>query len=99
LHQNNQDQQLLALRDCFAQLQQAITRSDLETVERATGELHALMEGATMLDADAIRAQRGLVEEVSSLSADVEALLASRLNAFDLAMSAWHQAEGVTHEP
>jgi hypothetical protein len=99
LNLNNQDQQLLALRDCFAQLGQAIVGSDLEQVERATAELYALMESATMLDADAIRAQRPLVEEVSNLAQDVETLLGSRLNAFDLAIDAWHKAEGVTHEP
>jgi hypothetical protein len=99
LHQIHQDQQLLALRDCFTQLQKAVTRSDLEMVERATSELYALLEGATQLDADAIRAQHALVEEVSALSAEVEALLASRLHAYDLAMSAWHKAEGVSHEP
>ncbi len=99
MHPNNQDQQLLALRDCFAQLRKAIVGSDLETVERTTAELYALMDSATTLDADAIRAQRSLVEEVSSLSAEVETLLASRLNAYDLAMSAWHKAEGVHHEP
>ncbi len=99
MHQNHQDQQLLALRDCFTQLQRAVTRSDLEVVERITSELYALIEGATQLDEDAIRAQRSLVEEVSALSAEVEALLGSRLHAYDLAMSAWHKAEGVSHEP
>lgn len=99
MHLNNQDQQLLALRDCFAQLQKAITGSDLDQVESATAQLYALMQGATKLDGDAIRNQRELVEEVSAISAEVESLLASRLHAFDLAISAWHKAEGVHHEP
>ena len=99
MHTNNQDQQLLALRDCFAQLLQAITGSDLNRVESATAELYALMEGATKLDGEAIRHQRDLVEEVSAISAEVESLLASRLNAFDLAINAWHQAECIHHEP
>lgn len=91
---SDQDQQLLALRDCFAQLGRAIAISDLSAIEQATQELRALMDQSTHLDAQMLRTQRPLLEQLDLVSSDVEALLASRIRAYDQAISAFQATQG-----
>ncbi len=89
--QNSSD--LLALREVFAQLGRAIAVSDLSGVEASTEALRRFL--ATEGPAKRSSVDRDLVEQLDLASADVAALLASRLRAYDSAISAWREAEEV----
>lgn len=82
---------LLALREVFAQLGEAIAVSDLATIEASTEALRGFV---TQSDAHFLPEHRGLIEDIDLISEDVAHSLASRLRAYDLAITAWREAEG-----
>lgn len=82
---------VLALRKVFAQLGQAIAVSDLPTVEASTAALRQFIAKAGTTLPDGL--DRSLIEDLDLASANVAALLASRLRAYDSAISAWREAE------
>lgn len=88
-----QDSDLLALRDAVAQLGRAIAVSDLASVERATVAIQGLMDRNITTDPAIAASQKALLEEVFASSEALEALLASRLRAFDIAIAAWREPD------
>lgn len=82
---------LLALREVFSQLGRALAVSDLSGVEASTEALRRFLakEGPAQRE----NVDQALVKELDLASADVAALLASRLRAYDSAIAAWREAE------
>ncbi len=82
---------LLALREVFAQLGQAIAVSDLPALEASTEALRDyLARGASGFP----EKDRALVAELDRMSEELAHALASRLRAYDLAITAWRETEG-----
>ena len=83
--------EFLALREVFAQLGRAIAVSDLPAVEASTEALRRFIAETGETFPEGL--DRSLVEDLDMASADVAALLASRLRAYDSAIAAWREAE------
>lgn len=91
--QTSLEADLLSLRDAVTQLGRAIAVSDLAQVEASTSEIKALLEKAQAAGGAALQDHVALIKELESSSQDIEAVLASRLRAFDIAIAAWRAPE------
>jgi hypothetical protein len=84
---------LTQLRSQFLALRSALAVNDVTAIDAATAALrHALgsLPSHSSLPADA----QSLVRDIAALSGEVEATLASRLQAFDLVIEALRAEEG-----
>jgi hypothetical protein len=84
---------LVVLREAFRRLEAAVSNSDLASVEAATSELRDLMINFGVPAPIVQERDLPLVRELDAASDDLSALLASRLRAFQLAISAWQVPE------
>lgn len=88
-----QDSDLLALRDAVTQLGRAIAVGDLALVEASTAQIKLLIDQANA-DAPLTRdSQLALIQALDASSQEIEAVLASRLRAFDIAIAAWRDPD------
>lgn len=88
-----QEDYLVALRDAFRKLEEAVSVSNLALVESATVHLRELMGrvgagGSAVLERDV-----ALLRQVDESGEELSALLASRLRAFKLALAAWQSPD------
>jgi len=83
------DSDLLALRDAFRKLEEAVMASNIASVEAATFHLRSLMERFGSVAPVVLERDIALVRQVDASSEHASALLASRLRAFDIAIAAW----------
>jgi len=88
-----QEDYLVALRDAFRKLEDAISVSNLASVESATNHLRELMARVGLGDPTVLERDVALVRAVDASSEDLAALLASRLRAFKLALAAWQSPD------
>lgn len=88
-----QDSDLLALRDAVTQLGRAIAVGDLAAVESCTAQIKLLIEQANTLSPLTREGQLALIQALDASSQDIEAVLASRLRAFDIAIAAWRDPD------
>ena len=84
---------LAALREAFRRLETSVSNSDLASVEAATSDLRDLMANFGVTAPVVQERDLQLVRELDAASGDLSALLASRLRAFQLAISAWQAPE------
>jgi hypothetical protein len=87
------EEDLVALRDAVCRLESAVSVSDLSSVEAATSELRDLMSSFGVPAPVVQERDLHLVRQLDDASDDLAALLASRLRAFQLAISAWQGPE------
>ena len=87
------EEDLLALRDAFRRLEEAVSVSDLPSVEVATVQLRDLMSSLGVAEPVVQERDLALVRQLDAASEDLSALLASRLRAFQLAITAWQGPE------
>jgi len=87
------EQDLLALRETFRRLEEAVSISDLPAVEAATVQLRDLMSSLGVAEPAVQDRDIELVRQLDAASGDLSALLASRLRAFQLAIAAWQGPE------
>ena len=88
-----QDSDLLALRDAVTQLGRAIVVGDLALVEACTAQIKLLIEQANTLAPLTRESQLALIQALDASSQEIEAVLASRLRAFDIAIAAWRDPD------
>ena len=88
-----QDSDLLALRDAVTQLGRAIVVGDLALVETCTAQIKLLIEQANTLAPLTRESQLALIKALDASSQEIEAVLASRLRAFDIAIAAWRDPD------
>ena len=84
--------ELLALRSAFAAMKQALADNDLSAIEASTLEFRVGLERLNAKD-DLGAEDLSLVHELHQMSDAIAIDLASRLNAFDLVIAAWRDAE------
>ena len=88
-----QEDYLVALRESFRKLEDAVAGSNIASVEAATTHLRELMARVGVGDPTVLERDVTLVREVDASSEDLSALLASRLRAFKLALAAWQSPD------
>ena len=88
-----QDSDLLALRDAVAQLARAVTAGDLALVEASTAQIKLLIDQASAVAPLTRESQLALIQALDASSQEIEAVLASRLRAFDIAIAAWREPD------
>ena len=84
-----QEDYIVALRDAFRELENAVAISDLAAVESVTTSLNELMSRVGVSDPSISDSDLTLLRQVDASSEDLSVLLASRLRAFKLALAAW----------
>jgi hypothetical protein len=84
--------ELLALRSAFAAMKQALADNDLSAIESSTMDFRVGLEQLNAKD-DLGADDLSLVHELHEMSDAIAIDLASRLNAFDLVIAAWRDAE------
>ena len=88
-----QDSDLLALRDAVTQLGRAIAVGDLALVEASTAQIKLLIDQSNAEAPLTRDSQLALIEALDASSQEIEAVLASRLRAFDIAIAAWRDPD------
>ena len=88
-----QDSDLLALRDAVTQLGRAIAVGDLALVEASTAQIKLLIDQANAEAPLTRDSQLALIQALDASSQEIEAVLASRLRAFDIAIAAWRDPD------
>ena len=89
----SKEEDLLALREAFRRLETAVSVSDLPSVEAATIQLRDLMSSLGVAEPAVQKHDLELVRQLDAASGDLAELLASRLRAFQLAITAWQGPE------
>jgi hypothetical protein len=87
------EEDLILLREAFRRLEDAVSISDLPSVEAATTQLRDLMSSLGVAEPAVQERDLQLVRELDAASEDISAVLASRLRAFQLAITAWQGPE------
>jgi len=93
LTQAFQDSDLLALRDAVTQLGRAIAVGDLALVEASTAQIKLLIDQANAEAPLTRDSQLALIEALDASSQEIQAVLESRLRAFDIAIAAWRDPD------
>ena len=88
-----QDSDLLALRDAVTQLGRAIAVGDLALVEASTAQIKLLIDRANAEAPLTRDSQLALIEALDASSQEIQAVLESRLRAFDIAIAAWRDPD------
>lgn len=88
-----QDSDLLALRDAVTQLGRAIAVGDLALVEASTAQIKLLIDQANAEAPLTRDSQLALIEALDASSQEIQAVLESRLRAFDIAIAAWRDPD------
>jgi len=83
----------LALRDAFRRLEAALAASDLPTVDSAASHLRSLMEPFGGVAPSVLERDIALVRQVDASCEIASDILASRLRAFEIAISAWQSPD------
>ena len=88
-----QDSDLLALRDAVTQLGRAIAVGDLALVEASTAQIKLLIDQANAEAPLTRDSQLALIEALDASSQEIQAVIESRLRAFDIAIAAWRDPD------
>jgi len=81
------------LRDAVTQLGRAIAVGDLALVEASTAQIKLLIDQANAEAPLTRDSQLALIEALDASSQEIQAVLESRLRAFDIAIAAWRDPD------